>query len=193
MYYQLRHIICIIFNYVFMHCILYCIALYYIVSYCIVMHCIVLLYCIVLYHESHTLKTPGSEIDPERVQCVQTPFRVNDDPEISQLDAECDPELVQSDPIICHVCRKLTNFRVIFDPEWSLAPMDPFPGHAQCDPELVQSDPIICHVCRKLTNFRVIFDPEWSLAPMDPFPGHAHQGLGLHHAHQGQGLQSSNP
>ena len=25
---------------------------------------------------------------------------------------------------------KLTDFRVIVDPEWSLAPMDPFPGHA---------------------------------------------------------------
>ena len=78
----------------------------------------------------YTLKTPGSEIDPERVHWGQTPFRVNDDPEISQLDAESDPELGQSDPIICQVCRKLTNFRVICDPEWSLAPMDPFPGHA---------------------------------------------------------------
>ena len=79
----------------------------------------------------YTLKTPGSEIDPEeRVHWGQTPIRVNDDPEISQLDAECDPELGQSDPIISQVCRKLTNFRVIFDPEWSLAPMDPFPGHA---------------------------------------------------------------
>ena len=78
----------------------------------------------------HTLKTPGSEIDAERVHWGQTPFRVNDDPEISQLGAECDPELGQSDPIICQVCRKLTNFRVIFDPEWSLAPMDPFSGHA---------------------------------------------------------------
>ena len=77
-----------------------------------------------------TLKTPGSEFDPERVHWGQTPFRVNDDLEISQLDAECDPELGQSDPIICQVCRKLTDFRVIFEPEWSLAPMDPFPGHA---------------------------------------------------------------
>ena len=47
-----------------------------------------------------TLKTPGSEIDSERVHWGQTPFRVNDDPEISQLDTECDPELGQSDPII---------------------------------------------------------------------------------------------
>ena len=71
--------------------------------------------------KEYTLKIPGSEIDPERVHWGQTPFRVNDDPEISQLDAKCDPELDQSDPIICHVCRKLRNFRVIFGPEWSLA------------------------------------------------------------------------
>ena len=81
----------------------------------------------------YTLKTPESEIDPERVHWGQTPFRVNDDPEISQLDTECDPELGQSDPIICQVCRNLANFRVIFDPEWSLAPMDPFSGHADPD------------------------------------------------------------
>ena len=41
----------------------------------------------------------------------QTPFRVNDDPEISQPDAEYDPELGQSDPIICQVCGKLTDFQ----------------------------------------------------------------------------------
>ena len=81
---------------------------------------------------SHS-KTPGSEIDPERVHRGQTPNRVNDDPEISQLDAECAEELGHSDPIICQVCRKLTNFRVTFDPEWSLAPMEPFPGHADPD------------------------------------------------------------
>ena len=78
----------------------------------------------------YTLKTPGSEIDPERVHWGETPFWVNDDPEISQLDAERDPEMGQYDPIICQVCRKLTNFRVIFEPGWSLALMDPFPGHA---------------------------------------------------------------
>ena len=77
---------------------------------------------------ANTLNAPGSEIDPERVHWGQTPFRVNDDPEISQLDAECDPELGQSDPIICQVCRKLTKFRVIFDPEWSLGPNGPFSG-----------------------------------------------------------------
>ena len=75
---------------------------------------------------AYALKTPGSEIDPKKVYLGQTPFRVNDDPDISQLDAECDPEMGQSDPIICQVCRKLTNSRVMFDPEWSLAPLDPF-------------------------------------------------------------------
>ena len=81
------------------------------------------------------IKTPGSEIYPERVHWGQSPFRVNDDPEISQLDAECNPELGQSDPIICKVCKKLTNFRVI--PGMEFAPMDPFPGHA---------DPGVCRV-----------------------------------------------
>ena len=37
----------------------------------------------------------------KRVHWGQTPVRVNDDPEISQLDAKYDPELGQSDPIIC--------------------------------------------------------------------------------------------
>ena len=55
--------------------------------------------------------------------------RVKLDPEreISQLDAEYDPELGQSDPVIRQVCRKLTDN----DPELSLAPMDPFPCHAE--------------------------------------------------------------
>ena len=37
----------------------------------------------------------------KRVHLGQTPFRVIGDPEISQLDAKYDPELGQSDPIIC--------------------------------------------------------------------------------------------
>ena len=74
-------------------------------------------------------KNTGVTLEPERVQCGQTPFRVNGDPEIGQLDAEYDPELGQSDLIICQICRKLTDFRVIVNPEWSLAPMDAFPGH----------------------------------------------------------------
>ena len=65
----------------------------------------------------------------ERVHWGQTPFRVNDDPEISRLDAEYDRELDQSDPIIFQVCRQLTKPRVTFDPELSMTPMDPLPGH----------------------------------------------------------------
>ena len=57
--------------------------------------------------------------DPERVHWGQTPFQINDDPEISQPDTEYDPELRQCDLIICQVCEKLTDFR-------SLAPMDLF-------------------------------------------------------------------
>ena len=71
-------------------------------------------------------------------------------PGISQLDAECDPELGQSDPIICQVCRELTNFRVIFDPEWSLAPMDPFPG---------QADPGVFRVYHNSTSYKEISVP----------------------------------
>ena len=62
-----------------------------------------------VYIAPFTLKTPG-------------------DPEISQPDAEYDPELGQSDPIICQVCGKLTDFRVILDPEWNFDPKGPFPG-----------------------------------------------------------------
>ena len=41
-------------------------------------------------------KNTGVKLDPERVHWGQTPFRVNDDPDISQLDAEYDPELYRS-------------------------------------------------------------------------------------------------
>ena len=43
------------------------------------------------FNRPFTLKTPGSAVNPERVHWGQTPFRVNDDPEISQLDAEWQP------------------------------------------------------------------------------------------------------
>ena len=73
-------------------------------------------------------KNTGVELDPEKIHWGQTPFRVNDDPEIRRPDAEYDTELGQSDPIICQVCRKLTRFRVTR--ELSMAPMNPFSGHA---------------------------------------------------------------
>ena len=84
-------------------------------------------------------KNIGVKLYPERVHWGQTPFRVNDDPEISQLEEEYDPDLGQRDPIICQVCRKLTYFRVIADLEWSLARMDPFPGHG--DPGVLRVNP----------------------------------------------------
>ena len=49
------------------------------------------------------------KLEPERVHWGQTPFRVNDDPEISQPDAKYDTELGQSDPIICQIYGKLTD------------------------------------------------------------------------------------
>ena len=61
----------------------------------------------------------------------ETPFPVNDDLEISQLDAEYDSELGKSDPIICQVCRKLTQIPGQFWPGMEyVTPMDPIPGHA---------------------------------------------------------------
>ena len=63
---------------------------------------------IVHVHNAHSKNIPVS-VTRKMVHWGQTPFRVNDDPEICQLDAKYDPELGQSDPIICQV-------------EW-------FPGH----------------------------------------------------------------
>ena len=77
-------------------------------------------------------KNTRVSVTRKRVLWGKTPFRVNDDPEISQLDAEYDPELGQSDPIICQVCRELTKFRVAFDLERSIPQGPFFPGH--CDP-----------------------------------------------------------
>ena len=79
----------------------------------------------IIYRATFVIHSKNTRVkpDPER---VQTSSRVNDDPEISQSDAEYDQELGQSDPIICQVCGKRTDFRVIVDPEWSMAPMDPF-------------------------------------------------------------------
>ena len=48
----------------------------------------------------------------------------------STMTRKSDPELDQSDPIICQVCRKLNKFPVTFNPERSMSPMEPFPGHA---------------------------------------------------------------
>ena len=45
-------------------------------------------------------KNTGVKLDTETVHWGQTQFLVNDDPEISQLDAEYDPELGQSDNVI---------------------------------------------------------------------------------------------
>ena len=58
----------------------------------------------------YTLKTPGSKPDPEMGHWGQTPFRVNDDPDISQHDAEYDPELGQFYPIVCQVSKKADRF-----------------------------------------------------------------------------------
>ena len=59
--------------------------------------------------------------DPEK-----GPFRVNDDSEISQTDTKW----VRLTQLWVIFRIKLTDFRVIVDPEWSCAPMDPFPSYA---------------------------------------------------------------
>ena len=56
----------------------------------------------VIVHSKNTrVSVTRKRVTRKRVHWGQTPFRVNDDPEISQLDAKYDPELGQSDPIIC--------------------------------------------------------------------------------------------
>ena len=74
-------------------------------------------------------KNTRVSVTGKRVHWSQTPFRVNNDPEISQLDAKYDPELGQSDPIMCQfdwnsgssltrngVWPQWTLFRVTADP-----------------------------------------------------------------------------
>ena len=45
----------------------------------------------------------GVKLDPEKGPWCQTLFRVNDDPEISQLDAEYDPELGNLTPLLVNL------------------------------------------------------------------------------------------
>ena len=54
----------------------------------------------------HSKNTGLNLTRPERAHWGQTPFRVNDDTEIGQVDAEYDPELGQSDPIILSSLQK---------------------------------------------------------------------------------------
>ena len=73
-----------------------------------------------------TLNNTRVSVTRKRVHWGQTPFRVNNDPEIGQLSADLTNNGVRLTQlwVIFHV--KLTDFRIIVDPEWSLAPMDPF-------------------------------------------------------------------
>ena len=59
-----------------------------------------------------------------------TPFRVKSDLEFGQLYADLTNNEVRLTQFWVRFRVKLINFRVIADPEWSLAPMDPFSGHA---------------------------------------------------------------
>ena len=62
----------------------------------------------------------------KRVHWGQTPFRVKDDSEIGQLSADLTNNRVRLTQLWVTFRVKLTVFRVIVDPEWSLAPMDSF-------------------------------------------------------------------
>ena len=82
----------------------------------------------------HSKKNRGQTLSGKGPLGSYSEFRVNDDPEISQLDAEYDPELGQSEPIIGQVCRKLTKYlghhwpRMEYDPNGTFN----FPGNFDC-------------------------------------------------------------
>ena len=67
--------------------------------------CNILVPCNILFNVNIKLRSKNTRVSMtrKRVCWGQTPFRVNDDPEISQLDAKYDPELGQSDPIILSI------------------------------------------------------------------------------------------
>ena len=71
-------------------------------------------------------KNTRVSVTRKRVHWGQTPFRVKDNPEIGQLSADLTNNGVRLTQLWVTFRVKLTDFRVIVDPEWSLAPMDPF-------------------------------------------------------------------
>ena len=79
----------------------------------------------IIYFDTHSKNTRVKR-DPERVHWGQTPFRVKDDPEIGQLSADVTNNGVRLTQLWVIFRVRLTDIRVIVDPEWSLAPMDPF-------------------------------------------------------------------
>ena len=78
----------------------------------------------------YTLKTPGSawpgkgSIIGANLHSGSTMTRKS-----VNLTRNMTQSWVNLTPIICQVCRKLTKFRVTFDPERSMTPMNPFPAH----------------------------------------------------------------
>ena len=73
-------------------------------------------------HSKHTRVS----VTRKRVHWGQTRFRVNDDPKIGPVSADLTNNGVRLTQLWVMFRVKLTNFPVIVDPEWSLAPMDPF-------------------------------------------------------------------
>ena len=71
------------------------------------------------------LKHPGQR-DPEKGPLGPNSIPGHYDPEIGQLIADLTNNGVRLTQLWVTFRVKLTDFRVIVDPEWSLAPMDPF-------------------------------------------------------------------
>ena len=71
-------------------------------------------------------KTPGSAWSGKGSIGAKTPFRVKDDREIGQLSTDLTNNGVRLTQLWVTFRVKLTDFRVIVDPEWSSAAMDPF-------------------------------------------------------------------
>ena len=101
--------------------------------------CSCLNYTMVVLHlwTLHSKKKKRVKLDPERVHWGQIPFLVKDDPEIGQLSADLKNNGVSLTLLWVIFRVRLTDFRVIVEPEWSFAPMDPFrvkfdPGVRYC-------------------------------------------------------------
>ena len=82
------------------------------------------LYRVQAYSALYTLKTSGSEIDPERVHWA----KLHSGSTMTRKLVKMTNNGVRLTQLLVKFRVKWTDFRVIVDPEWSLAPMDPSQG-----------------------------------------------------------------